>query len=168
MTQPPSSKKQHMLRFKCDFFYSNVNYHFKSLQLKKALIRLALPLNSHSLRGTSTDLCVSIQQRVVHVFVCVCTHFKIVFVRVWACSFVQRVSCVCMFLCPYMNWVIARRGGHACATSFPSSQNADMLWLQTLLCTLCLYHGRFVPLKNLEHPLKTLCPPHLCPDTLLS
>lgn len=42
-------------------------YHFKGLQLKRALIRLALPLDSHSLRVTSTDLCVSIQQS-VHVY----------------------------------------------------------------------------------------------------
>lgn len=51
------------------FSRSDVNYHFKVSQLKRALIRLALPLDSQSLRGTSTGLCVSVQQRLC---MCIC------------------------------------------------------------------------------------------------
>lgn len=79
-TQLPSVKGKFALDSYVRCCCNNVNYHFKSSQLKKALIRLALPLDSHSLRGTSTDLCVFIQQRV---YMCVCLCVCIQFLTLW-------------------------------------------------------------------------------------
>lgn len=89
-----------------------MNYLFKSLRLKRALMRLALPLDSHGLSGTSSDLCVSMQQS-VHVFLYLCMTFGILTmfllvpdillscVRVFPCVLVSvRVRFLCLYTKP--------------------------------------------------------------------
>lgn len=68
-----------MFRLEILLIPSKVNYPFKSLdqQLKRALIRLALALDSHSLRGTSVDLCVSVQLR-ASMCICLCSYMILI------------------------------------------------------------------------------------------
>lgn len=99
-----------------------VNYHFKSLdqQLKIALIRLALPLDSHSVSGTSTDLYVSIQQSVC-VCVCVC------FIHLLKLEMHVCIGGMCLYVSLGM-WISV--AGHVCTSSVAFSQNtACILWI---------------------------------------
>lgn len=105
-----------MFGFKSHQFSSKVNYRFKSLdqQLKRVLIRLALPLDSHSLRGTSTDLCVSVQQRVC-VWICLCVYviwilFLLEVCRAFSCTYICLIwwKTNVTFMCtPLSNSVLA-------------------------------------------------------------
>lgn len=164
-----------MFGFKSHQFSSKVNYHFKSLdqQLKRVLIRLALPLDSHSLRGTSTDLCVSVQQRVC-VWICLYVYLKTVFVGSLQslfisacaysdlfdlmqdkCNFYVHIFIQCWTCTIFIYTYTSAQQDQLVHPQSPQVRMQAVYYNFQVRHAVCLYQRRFVSLKNLEHPLNS-------------